>query len=27
MPRKRDLKPGFFKNEDLGEMAPVARLF
>ena len=27
MPRKRDLKPGFFKNEDLGEMPPVARLF
>ncbi|MBP2655706.1 MAG: DnaD-like protein [Firmicutes bacterium] len=27
MPRKRDIKPGFFKNEDLGELPPLARLF
>ncbi|MDT8901858.1 DnaD domain protein [Anaeroselena agilis] len=25
--RKRDIKPGFFKNEDLGELSPLARLF
>jgi DnaD/phage-associated family protein len=27
MARKRDIKPGFFKNEDLGELTPLARLF
>lgn len=26
MPRKRDIKPGFFKNEELGELEPLARL-
>jgi hypothetical protein len=26
MPRKRDLKPSFFKNEDLGSLDPFARL-
>lgn len=27
MARKRDIKPGFFKNEELGEVEPLARLF
>lgn len=26
MARQRDIKPGFFKNEDLGEVEPLARL-
>lgn len=26
MARKRDIKPGFFKNEELGEVEPLARL-
>ena len=25
--RQREIKPGFFKNEDLGETSPLARLF
>ena len=27
MARARNIKPGFFKNEDLGELTPVVRLF
>lgn len=27
MPRKRDLKPGFFKNEALAELPPLTRMF
>ena len=27
MARKREIKPGFFKNEELGEVEPLARLF
>ncbi|MEN6414357.1 MAG: hypothetical protein ABFC84_16590 [Veillonellales bacterium] len=27
MPRKREIKPGFFKNEELGDIEPLARLF